>query len=375
MGKILTRPQTKGANEMSIAICRVQKIKGAGAVTGIQIHNRREREHSNSNPDIDFSRSDCNYTLNDTSDVSYNTLIANRLKNGYTGEKTVRKDAVTLCEALFTSDCDFFKGMSETQQRAFFEDCYVFAEQRYGSDNIISATVHLDEATPHMHLNFVPLTADGRLSAKEVIGLRADLQELQDDFFEKIGKKYQLDRGKRADLQNPKDKPTKHLTVQEMKERTEQELMEKKQQITSLQSEIDKLTTTLTNKELEKIDTTPRLTGGFKGLSPKQAQELVNTSKSIRLENKGLRTQVKNLSAERDGALDRARNAEEKIKTIQFSTTRSYSAQIAELSNQNRLLKKVIGISENAKYDEVHLALKNKGLLENQNNQNKNYQR
>ena len=62
-----------------------------------------------------------------------------------------------MCEMLFTSDGDFFSRLSEQEQRQFFIDCFEFAENRYGRENIIAATVHLDEATPHLHLDFVPL--------------------------------------------------------------------------------------------------------------------------------------------------------------------------------------------------------------------------
>ena len=151
---------------MSFGICRVQKIKGAAGVVGLQLHNRREREHSNSNPDIDRNRSALNYSLTDNRTMNYNKLIDERLKQAYKGKKAIRKDAVRMCEMLFTSDGEFFNRISEQEQRQFFLDCFEFAAQRYGRENIIAATVHLDEATPHLHLDFVPLTPDGRLSAK-----------------------------------------------------------------------------------------------------------------------------------------------------------------------------------------------------------------
>ena len=97
---------------MSFGICRVQKIKGAAGVVGLQLHNRREREHSNSNPDIDRSRSGLNYSLIDEQSINYNRLIDERLKQAYKGKKAIRKDAVKMCEMLFTSDGDFFSRIS-----------------------------------------------------------------------------------------------------------------------------------------------------------------------------------------------------------------------------------------------------------------------
>lgn len=209
---------------MSYGIMRVQKIGGQGAVGGLQIHNRREKDGvSHTNKDIDWSKTSRNYTLKNTPASSYNELIKARLAEGYTGAKTVRKDAVKLCEALFTSDKDFFDGLSERKQRKFFEDCYRYACNKYGEENIISATVHLDERTPHMHVDFVPLTADGRLSAKDVIGGRKDLQELQDDFYNKVSRHWGLERGERGST-------AKHLSVLAYKVKTAQENLNKAEQ-------------------------------------------------------------------------------------------------------------------------------------------------
>lgn len=78
----------------------------------------------------------------------------------------------------------------------------------------------MDEATPHMHLEFVPLTADGRLSAKECIGSGSKaLQQLQDDFYKAVGIPFGLERGNRADLTNG-EKPRRHQKVSEYKAST-----------------------------------------------------------------------------------------------------------------------------------------------------------
>ena len=203
---------------MSFGVCRVEKIKGAAAVAGLQIHNNRERMHSNTNPDIDRSRSELNYSLIEQHSHNYNKLIEERLQQGYKGKKAIRKDAVRMCEMLFTSDGDFFSHLSESDQRQFFLDCFEFAVQRYGRENIIAATIHLDEATPHMHLDFVPLTPDGRLSAKDLLGGRKEMQQLQDDFYSTVSSKYGLERGSRADLESG-DRPRKHLETAEYKEK------------------------------------------------------------------------------------------------------------------------------------------------------------
>lgn len=207
---------------MSVGICRAQKVSGASGGVGAYIHNERRKEHSNSNPDIDFKRSSENYHIGEYDNaLTYNQRTEKRLTEGYKGKKAVRKDAVKLVEVLFTSDKAFFESQPDNG-RAYFEDCLKWASERFGEDNIIADVVHLDEATPHMHLDFVPLTEDGRLSAKEVLGDKKKLQELQDDFYEKISKKYGLDRGQRADL-DAGESGRKNLSVQEMKQKTLQE--------------------------------------------------------------------------------------------------------------------------------------------------------
>ncbi len=90
-----------------------------------------------------------------------------------------------------------FRKLSPREQQQFFVDCTRFFAERYGEDNIISAVVHMDETTPHLHLNLIPI-ADGRLSAKTLFG-RKELQSLQTDIHSAVGKKWGLQRGRKAE--------------------------------------------------------------------------------------------------------------------------------------------------------------------------------
>ena len=83
--------------------------------------------------------------------------------------------------------------------RAYFAYALKFLEGRQRPDTFLSAVVHMDEKTPHLHLCFVPLTADGRLSAKEIIGNRKNLVKWQDEFWQHMVKQYpELERGESA---------------------------------------------------------------------------------------------------------------------------------------------------------------------------------
>lgn len=278
---------------MSIGVCRVQKISGAGNITGCQIHNRREREHSNTNPDIDFTQSMNNFSLLDKTNKPYNLLIDERLKVAYKGKRAIRKDAVKLCEMLFTSDTQFFKNLSPKETKQYFQDCYNFACERYGKENIISAVVHFDETTPHLHLDFVPLTSDGRLSAKEILGVKADLQKLQDDFYNQVSSKYGLERGNRADLEN--NEPTKkHLTTQEYKLKTtkdklqqaQSELIKTEQQIKQSSDTLETLKgRILTQEQVNALNGKKSLTGALKGISYEEYLSLKETASYVDTKN------------------------------------------------------------------------------------------
>ena len=79
-----------------------------------------------------------------------------------------------------TASPEFFKDKKREEIQTFFQTALDFIKQEQNPDTIISAVVHMDEKTPHMHLSFVPLTEDGRLSAKEIVGNKKKLIKWQD---------------------------------------------------------------------------------------------------------------------------------------------------------------------------------------------------
>ena len=103
--------------------------------------------------------------------------------------------------SILSNRPEFFKGQKRAEIRAFFEEALHFLEQHQSKETIISAVVHMDEKTPHMHLCFVPLTEDGRLSAKDIMGNKKKLTWWQDEFWKHMVKKFpDLERGESASL-------------------------------------------------------------------------------------------------------------------------------------------------------------------------------
>ena len=181
-----------GEYSMSYGIIRVAKFNSS-AVRGIQIHDEREKDRSHSNPDIDFSKTEDNYSLQERANKTYNQVIKERI-DSLNLKKAVRKDAVVMCSFVITSDKEFFNNISLEQEKAYFQKAYEFVKEKYGEQNIISAEVHKDETTPHLHINFIPVTKDNRLSAKSLFDKKS-LKQLQDDFYSQVSREFGLDRG------------------------------------------------------------------------------------------------------------------------------------------------------------------------------------
>ena len=174
------------------AILRFAKYKGP-EIGHIESHNERTKEKYASNPDVDTSRSHLNFHLI-TPEQKYRAEAERQIKDA--GCRT-RSDSVRVVEALVTASPEFFKGKKKSEVKAYFQEALDFIQQHQNPRTIISAVV--DEKTPHMHLSFVPLTADGRLSAKEIVGNKKKLTQWQDGFWEHMVRKYpDLERGESA---------------------------------------------------------------------------------------------------------------------------------------------------------------------------------
>ena len=181
-------------SQSQYAIMRFAKYKGP-EISNIEAHNERTKEMYASNPDIDLSRSKHNFHLIEPAG-KYRAEAESQIQA--VGCRT-RTDSVRVVEAMFTATPEFFKGKKLPEVRRYFEEVLCFFEQYQSRETIISAVVHMDEKTPHMHLSFVPLTADGRLSAKEIVGNKKKLTWWQDKFWEHVVQKYpDLERGESA---------------------------------------------------------------------------------------------------------------------------------------------------------------------------------
>ena len=208
---------------MAYTILRFAKQKG-GAARSIDAHHERTKEEYASNPDIDKSRIAQNYHLV-TPRWSYEQEIKHRIQMAGC---RVRRDSVKFVDTLVTVSPEFAKA-HEAEMPEYFNRAFDFLKERVGEENIISAVVHMDERTPHLHLCFVPLTKDGRLSAKEILGNKKNMIRWQDDFYACMAERWpELERGTPA-----VETKRKHLTPQWYKK------------VTAMDAKLEKLETAL----------------------------------------------------------------------------------------------------------------------------------
>lgn len=184
------REEMRGGNKVGYAVVHMMKIK-SGAVGGIQSHNNREHEPK-TNPDVDMSRSEDNYDLIPCD--NYKRSIKEKLSNLVESSRAVRKDAVVVCNFIATSDNETMDALGADRQREFFQDSVKWFSDRYGADRVLNATVHMDETTPHLHIGVMPITQDGRLSAKAIF-TKTEMKAIQTEFARDVGEKYGLERG------------------------------------------------------------------------------------------------------------------------------------------------------------------------------------
>jgi len=192
------------AQKAQHAILRFAKHK-AGPAGALEAHHERTKEKYASNPDIDVSKSKYNFHIVHPTQ-KYRKEIDSRIKAA--GCKT-RKDSTMFVDTLITASPEFFEDRDRKEIQAYFTEAVAFMERKIGRGNIFSAVVHMDERTPHLHLCFTPITVDGRLSAKEILGNRAQLSKWQDEFHAHMKKQFPvLKRGESALLTKREHIPT-----------------------------------------------------------------------------------------------------------------------------------------------------------------------
>lgn len=210
---------------MSYAIIRNEKLTRAQAMGAYKHNERKTKNHSNKN--IDSSRTELNYYLK-KNELSYIKEF-DRIKKKYNLKGQIRSNSNIICEMVFTSDQKFFDEIGYEESKRYFTESYNFIcnYKNLGKQNIISAVVHMDEDTPHMHLLFIPVvhTTDkqgnkiDKVCCRDFWRGKNSYRDLQNAYFKHISEKgFKLERGELVEVTN-----REHYSIQEYKKITNYE--------------------------------------------------------------------------------------------------------------------------------------------------------
>lgn len=189
------------------------KVKLNG-LAGIQ-HHLIDRNKVKTNPDIDLSRSDLNHPIESLTAEHLSKRVNQRIKTLNLKRKP-RSDAVAIEDIIVGASVDFMLQLGIEKREKYFSDALHFFQQRYGKENVMYCQCHLDESNPHIHVGVVPVTSDGRLSARNVFNPKT-LEQLQSDFYIAVSCHYGLERG---------ESPSKtYLEVNKFKAQKTQDLL------------------------------------------------------------------------------------------------------------------------------------------------------
>lgn len=181
---------------MGFAVCHVTKGKGSGRARGKHI----DREDKPKNADPEKASLNLEVVRNERGGLSGQALgsvgtlsdrIAKRIDEGYNKKRDLRSDAVTHVSFVVTGSHDEMKDIENDKDKRnkWIASNYEFFEKKYGKDNLVGFAVHRDEYTMHAHVIVVPLTEDGRLSARDVLGHSKGLKELQTSYASMLEEK------------------------------------------------------------------------------------------------------------------------------------------------------------------------------------------
>ncbi|XZM35546.1 MobV family relaxase (plasmid) [Clostridium perfringens] len=338
---------------MSYLVFHLSKYKSSNII-GLQRHNQRENRNY-SNQDIDTTMSDLNYDLVNSEKISFTKKVKDIIDTKRTTKKAIRKDAVTYCECIISSDNDFFRKLDIKEQQRFFEVSLKFLENRIGKTNIISANVHLDETTPHMHLGFVPMNLDGSLSAKKMVN-RNFLREIQENLPYTLQKNgFNIQRGE-------KDNKVKHLDQKIYKSNLNKEI----KRLEALNLKLDEIT-------LEKKES---LLGGFK-LTREEFENLKDLAKSFLL-NKDKLLELENLELDLKEQQKSLYIKHKNLERLENKTNNLYKKQLTlnhdfeELKKENEILS--YKARKTNKLKNENISLKQEIILLNQKLKDKSKQ-
>lgn len=184
---------------MGYAVYHMEKGQTSSGGIGNHIDRKKGAEHTYQHADPNRQHLNKNYEVHQGREkIPLHQAIEERIKEGYTGQKAIRKDAVKYKTHILTGSHEDMKRIFSNPQTAqkWIDENKKFIEKEFGKENVVRFTLHMDEKTPHIHAVTIPLTEDGRLTAKEIIGNKKEMQARQDRYAYSM-MEFGLERGVR----------------------------------------------------------------------------------------------------------------------------------------------------------------------------------
>lgn len=338
---------------MSYAIIRNTKYKREN-LKGIYRHNeRRNKNYSNAN--IDKEKSYLNYSIK-SPQYSYEKEF-DKIKEKYNLKGQIKTVSNIACEYIITSDKEFFERIGEIETKRYFDTVYKFVSEykNLGEQYIMSAKVHMDEETPHMHLIFLPVvhTKDkkgndmDKLACSEFWKAKDSYRQLQNAFYDyMISNNFELERGL------PKEETGReHIDLKEYKEitnfdKTKEKLQNLKLELPDVPDIVDININRLSKKRDEKIleeiiKPKDNLINELYKDNLSLHQELLRQAKMVEKAEKYENERDKILSDNRE-LHNQVDNIKAKYKEKEFDIEWKYKSKIKSLEKENNHLHRVI---------------------------------
>ena len=343
---------------LNYAIFRSQPIMTLSDLKQIGSHNKREKQAYKSNPDIKLEMSKYNVELVPLAEKyvkGFYNITMDYQKEHEERQKTEREDRkkkfnvmldnsrnVVADELLFTATNKFFRNMSNEDLMKWANTCmeFVYEDLGYTKEQVLHATLHVDEKTPHIHCVVVPLvkkldkrsnTERYTISKKQYIKDKFHLSQLQDKYHQRLTEKgFDLERGiKGSDNENINIKELKKIT-----KKLNLDLNNKTQRLSDsvkdLQEKMQSNKNVLFDKEYVKIkkdtfDTMNKVIDdatNVMNLQPKlekvykEVDSYTRSYQSIKRENDLYKNEIENLQANNDELYDKNRELTNRVNGI-----------------------------------------------------------
>ena len=276
---------------MGYCVYHTSKGKGSGAGLGSHI-DRTESEKSKGfsykTADPSMKEMNVKYALsNDYQKMSIPDAVKHRIENGKTKGRGVRKDAVKYISHILTGSHEDMKEIFKDKSKSdnWINENKKFMNKEFGKENIVRFDLHLDEKTPHIHCVSVPITPDGRLSAKEMIGDRIVLQQRQNSYAEAM-EQFGLERGLRDTGVKHEDTKEYNKRIERSKEMATEEVLEPSKTFFSgyKDKDIDKLIEDVKSSKTESFELKRKLEASQKELLRLHRNQQILVSKNNSLE-------------------------------------------------------------------------------------------